>query len=130
MIAVDANAVVALLVDESDLGAASRRLYAEHDLAAPDLLPYEVASVLRKLCQLNVVTSRTAEHALQDLHLVRISPVPYVDISGRIWQLRENLSIYDAAYVAVAELFDVPLLTFDGRIRRAQGPNCEFVTPN
>lgn len=130
MIAVDANAVVALLVDESELGAASRRLYAEHDLAAPDLLPYEVASVLRKLCQQNVVTTRTAEHALQDLHLVRISPVPYVDISGRIWQLRENLSIYDAAYVAVAELFDVPLLTFDGRIRRAPGPNCEFVTPN
>jgi len=130
VIAVDANAVVALLVDESELGVASRRLYAEHDLAAPDLLPYEVASVLRKLCRLNVVTNRTAEHALQDLHLVRISPVPYMDISGRIWQLRENLSVYDAAYVAVAELFDVPLLTFDGRIRRAPGPNCEFVTPN
>ena len=49
MIAVDANAVVALLVDDADLGGTSRRLYAEHDLAAPDLLPYEVASVLRKL---------------------------------------------------------------------------------
>ncbi len=127
MIAVDANAVVALLVDDAELGRASRGLYAQHDLVAPDLLPYEVTSVLRKLCQLNVVNERVAEHALHDLGLIRFSTVPYGDIAQRMWELRDNLSAYDAAYVAVAELFEVPLLTFDNRIRRAPGPRCEFL---
>lgn len=127
MIAVDANAVVALLVDDAELGSTSRRLYSGHDLAAPDLLPYEVTSVLRQLCHTKVVTERLAEHALDDLGLIRFSSVPYGDIGDRIWSLRGNLSAYDAAYVAVAELFDVPLLTFDDRLRRAPGPRCEFV---
>lgn len=127
MIAVDANAVVALLVDDAGLGSTSRGLYAQHDLAAPDLLGYEVTSVLRKLCHLRAVTERVAEQALRDLSLIRLSAVPYGDIAQRMWELRDNLSAYDAAYVAVAELFGVPLLTFDNRIRRAPGPSCEFV---
>ena len=127
MIAIDANAVVALLVDDDALGAASRRHYALHDLAAPDLLYYEVTSVLRKLCQTTVVSQRVAQHALHDLGLLRINTVPYGDIAHRMWELRDNLSVYDAAYVAVAELFDVDLLTFDTRIRRAPGPRCVFV---
>jgi predicted nucleic acid-binding protein len=127
MIAMDANAVVAMLIDGAELGSASRGLYAKHDLAAPDLLPYEVTSVLRKLCRLETVTERAAEQALRDMSLVRLSSVPYGDIARRIWELRDNLSTYDAAYVAVAELFDVPLLTFDERLRRAPGPRCNFV---
>ena len=128
MIAIDANAVVALLVDDAELGMSSRRAYAQHDLAAPDLLSYEVASVLRKLCELNLITERLAEHALRDLQLLRVDTVPFADIAQRMWELRDNLSAYDAAYVAVAELFDVELLTFDQRVRRAPGPRCEFVT--
>jgi predicted nucleic acid-binding protein len=127
MIAIDANAAIALLVDEAELGAASRRLYAEHDLVAPDLLPYEVSSVLRKLVHLGAVAERTARAALRDLGLVRLEAVPHGDIVLRMWSLRDSLSAYDAAYVAVAELFDVPLLTFDGRIRRSAGPTCQFV---
>jgi predicted nucleic acid-binding protein len=127
VIAVDANAVVALLVDDAELGRASRSAYAQHDLVAPDLLPYEVTSVLRKLCQLNAVNERVAQHALHDLSMIRFSTVPHGDISERIWDLRDNLSAYDAAYVSVAELFEVPLLTFDNRIRRAPGPRCEFL---
>jgi predicted nucleic acid-binding protein len=128
MIAVDANAIVAMLVDGAELGSASRGLYAEHDLAAPDLLGYEVTSVLRKLCLLGAVTARVAEQALGELSLIRLSSVPHGDIAQRMWELRDNLSAYDAAYVSVAELFDVPLLTFDNRIRRAPGPRCEFLT--
>jgi predicted nucleic acid-binding protein len=128
MIAIDANAVVAMLIDGAELGSASRGLYAKHDLAAPDLLPYEVTSVLRKLCRLETVTERAAEQALRDLSLIRLSAVAYGDIARRIWELRDNLSTYDAAYVAVAELFDVPLLTFDDRLRGAPGPRCDFVT--
>jgi predicted nucleic acid-binding protein len=128
MIAIDANAVVALLVDDAELGMSSRRAYAQHDLTAPDLLSYEVTSVLRKLCQLNAITGRVAEHALRDLNLLRVDTVPYGDIAQRMWELRDNLSVYDAAYVAVAELFDVELLTFDQRVRRAPGPRCEFVS--
>ena len=128
MIAIDANAVVALLVDDAELGISSRRAYAQHDLTAPDLLSYEVMSVLRRLYQLNTISQRVAEHALRDLHLLRVETVPYGDIAQRMWELRDNLSADDAAYVAVAELFDVKLLTFDQRVRRAPGPRCEFVS--
>jgi predicted nucleic acid-binding protein len=127
MIAIDANAVVALLVDDGELGATTRRVHAEHDLVAPDLLPYEVASVLRKLTQLEIITERVAGLALGDLHLVRLDAVPFADIGQRIWSLRDNLSAYDAAYVAVAELLGIPLLTFDGRLRRSAGPTCTFI---
>ena len=127
MIAVDANAIVALLVDDGQLGSAGRSLYLEHDLAAPDLLPYEVISVLRKLSQRGTVTERVAEQALRDLSLVRLSAISYSEIAQRIWELRDNLSPYDAAYVAVAELLRIPLLTFDNRLRRSPGPSCEFV---
>jgi predicted nucleic acid-binding protein len=47
-----------------------------------------------------------------------------VGLLGRVWQLRENLSAYDATYVAVAEAFEVPLMTADGRLARAPGPRC------
>jgi predicted nucleic acid-binding protein len=127
MIAIDANALVALLVDDAELGSTSRGLYAQHDLVAPDLVPYEVTSVLRTLVRRGIVTERTAGMALLDFGLARLEAVVYADIGQRIWELRQNLSSYDAAYVAVAELYDVPLLTFDGRIRRSPGPRCEFV---
>ena len=87
------------------------------------------ACVLRKLCQLKVVNERVAEHALRDLALLRMSSVPYADIATRMWELRHNLSAYDAAYVAVAELFDVNLLTFDHRLRHSVGPLCTFIDP-
>lgn len=127
MIAIDANAVVALLVDDAELGSASRRHYSLHDLAAPDLLHFEVSGVLRKLCRLQILSQRAAQHALNDLGLLRISMVPYGAIGQRMWELRDNLSAYDASYIAVAELFDVELLTFDDRLRRAPGPRCGFV---
>jgi predicted nucleic acid-binding protein len=127
MIAIDANAVVAMLVDDADLGRLSRRVYTDHDLAAPDLLPYEVTSVLRKLWRTKVLSARAAERGLAKLGLLRLSAVPHSDISRRIWELRDNLSAYDAAYVAVAEFFDVPLLTFDKRVRNAPGASCRFV---
>ena len=127
MIAIDANAVVALLVDESDLGATSRRQYVSHDFAAPHLLHFEVSNTMRKLCQLQELSPRLAEQALRDLELMRITMIPFTDIGQRMWELRDNLSAYDASYVAVAELLEVELLTFDGRIRRAPGPRCNFV---
>ncbi len=105
----------------------SRHQYSLHDLAAPDLLHFEVSNTLRKLCQIQELSSRQAVHALRDLELLRISTIPYTDIGQRMWELRDNLSAYDASYVAVAELLEVELLTFDGRIRRAPGPRCNFV---
>ena len=128
MIAIDANAMVTMLVDDHELGSTTRDLYAAHDLAAPALLGYDVARVLRKLCQRGLVGERMADHALRDLKLVRLDTVPYGDIDRRIWELRNNVSPYDAAYVAVAELLDIPLLTFDDRLRSAPGTHCQFVT--
>ena len=128
MIAIDANAVVALLVDDAELGSASRSLYAEHDLVAPDLLPYEVTSVLRKLVHGSASSpSEQRERLFATLASYDSRPCRTATSLSGCGALRDNLSTYDAAYVAVAELFDVPLLTFDDRIRRSPGPTCQFV---
>jgi predicted nucleic acid-binding protein len=127
LITVDASAVVALLVDDGRLGALARSAYAEHDLAAPELLPYEATNVLRRLNQRQVVTDRAARRALKDLGLLRVSIIPFDVLAERTWELRTNLSAYDAAYVAVAEHLGVPLLTFDQRLQHAPGVRCHFV---
>lgn len=126
MITVDASAFVALLVDDGPLGRQARAAYAEHDFAAPELLPYEVANVLRRLSQRSLVSERVARRALTDIGLVRVSILPFAALADRIWELRANLSAYDAAYVAVAEHLDVPLFTFDRRLRAAPGVRCRF----
>lgn len=66
--------------------------------------------------------SRTrSDEALEDLLDVDVSLYPHAPLTGRIWELRENLTAYDAAYVALAEALDAPLITTDGRLARASG---------
>ena len=64
-----------------------------------------------------------------DLLDLAIELVPYGPAAQRVWELRENLTTYDAWYVATAELFDLPLATLDQRVVRASGPTCSFLTP-
>ena len=68
---------------------------------------------------------RRSAQALSDLAALPLRRAPHQPLLGRIWQLRENLTVYDAAYVALAETLDVLLLTADAGVDAAPGINCE-----
>jgi predicted nucleic acid-binding protein len=85
-------------------------------LCAPHLIDAEFAHVLRRLVLLKQVSVKRAEEALSDyiaLYLVRFE---HVRLMGRVWQLRSNLSAYDALYIALAEMLEAPLITCDHKI--------------
>lgn len=126
---IDASAVVALLADRGDPGAWVTRQVRDRSLVAPHVMPFEAANILRRLEMAGVVDSTTASLAHADLAALAIDLVPWSLVAGRAWQLRRNLTVYDATYVALAESLDVPLLTLDQRIARAPGIDCEIWAP-
>lgn len=126
MIVADASAVVAFVTDTGRLGEFLAATLTANEIAYPSLMPYEVAHVLRRLCMNDVVDKQTARRALLGGAL-RGQVFEFADLADRIWQLRDNLTAYDAAYVALAELIDAPLLTLDTRLAAAPGTRCRFV---
>ncbi|HEY5114160.1 MAG TPA: type II toxin-antitoxin system VapC family toxin, partial [Nakamurella sp.] len=91
-------------------------------LTAPELVDLEVASVLRRQAQAGAINVRRAGLALADLAALPLQRAPHLPLLPRCWELRENLTVYDAAYVALAEVLDATLLTGDRRLARASGP--------
>lgn len=127
MIVVDASTVVAALLTDG----AARRALATQDLYAPHLVDSEVASVLRRRVATGGLTADQGWRALDTLRRLGITRYPVFGLAERIWALRENVTAYDAAYVAVAEALDCGLLTADGRLARAPGLRCPVtVVPN
>jgi len=96
------------------------------ELVAPALIDLEVASVWRGLVRGGQLSSPRVAQALDDLRDLPLERVDHRLLIARCWELRDNLTIYDAAYVAVAEALDAPLLTADKRLSRATGPRCAF----
>ena len=127
MIVLDASAAVALLVDSGPVGADVGATLLQHEIAYPSLLPYEVASALRRLAASDAITQQLAALSLHDVSLLNGQAFEFAELADRVWELRHNVSTYDAAYVALAELLEVPLLTLDARLRAAPGPRCQFV---
>jgi predicted nucleic acid-binding protein len=95
-------------------------------LFAPAHLDVEVASALRGLCRTSSALRRAVSGALEHLARFPIRRVPLPPLLPRIWELRHNLTVYDAAYVAVAERVGAPLVTCDARMATASGPRCDF----
>lgn len=126
---VDASVVVAALVDSGPAGRWAEELLATESLAAPHLLPVEVANVLRRSALAGEISADVAALAHGDLTDLRVELLPYAIVSDRVWQLRDTVTAYDAWYVAVAELLEAPLATLDHRLTSAPGPRCEFVLP-
>lgn len=119
-VVVDASALLdALLVD----GAARAHL-STANLHAPDLIDAEVLSVLRRLVLAGKLAETDGRKALDVAGHLGLRRHPSRTLWGRAWQLRTNLSAYDALYVALAEQLEVPLLTSDGRTTRAPGLKC------
>jgi len=126
-IVLDASAAVAMLVDSGPEGEWATNVVSGRLLAAPDLMPYEAGNILRRQVMVGTLDSSAATLAHRDLTSLRLELCPYAALAERAWALRENLTIYDAAYVALAELLAVPLVTLDGRLARAHGPRCAML---
>ena len=122
---VDASVLVNALADDEDAGDAARaRLLGDADLHAPHVVDLEVLSVLRRALAARRLDTRRARLALDDLHDLRLTRYPHVPFARRIWELGQNLTPYDAAYVALADELDCPLLTADERLARSPRLPC------
>jgi len=126
VIVVDASVVATALLDDHADGAAARSRLSGTDPAAPELLDLEVLSVIRRLVAAGQVTPTRAAQAVADLADLPIHRASHRPLLHRCWQLRENLTPYDAAYVALAEALVATLVTSDARLARAPGPTCEI----
>lgn len=125
----DASTVVAMLLDAGTEGRWAARQLVGPGLAAPTLMAYEVANIIRRQELAGAVSPDQAVQAHADLLDLAIEQWPYETVAARAWQLRRNLSVYDASYVALAELLEAKLVTLDRRISRAPGLRCAVVTP-
>jgi predicted nucleic acid-binding protein len=122
MIVLDASAAVDWLLQTSAGRSIEKRIYSRNEtLHAPYLLDLEVTQVLRRLALQRVVPVLRADEAVRDLLDLRISRYPHVVFLPRIWQLRHNLSAYDAAYIVLAEKLGAALVTRDARLASASG---------
>ena len=121
--------VVAALVDTGPDGAWAAELLASETLAAPHLMPVEVANILHRAGRAGELSRDVAALAHGDLLDLRVELFPYEPFAGRVWELIENLTAYDAWYVALAELIEAPLATLDEKLGRAPGTRCTFSIP-
>lgn len=124
---VDASVVVSALVDGGATGRWSEEMLGSDTLAAPHLLPVEVANILRRAALRGDVSADTASLAHADLRDLRVEFFPYHPVAERAWELRENLTMYDGWYVALAEFLGADLATLDDRLARAPGPKCRLL---
>lgn len=126
---VDASVVVAALVDGGPDGQWAEGVLESDDLAAPHLMPVETSNILRRLSQRGELSAEMATLAHADLLDLRVALFPYSLDATRAWQLRDNLTLHDAWYVALAESLEADLATLDERLTRAEGPRCAFMVP-
>jgi predicted nucleic acid-binding protein len=122
VIVLDASAAIELLLRTAVGQVVAKRIAAPStSLHAPYLLDLEVAQVLRRYCSQQMLSSARARVALDDLGALKLTRYAHDPMLARIWALRENLSAYDAAYVALAESLKAPLVTLDTRVSHAPG---------
>lgn len=126
MLVVDASVIAPLIADDGPDGDVFRAAVRGQTLAAPDLLRVEVLSVLRRHLASGDLTALQANNAVEDLVALPITLYPTAPLLRRCWELRSNVTSYDACYVALAEALDVVLLTSDARLANAPGTRCLF----
>jgi predicted nucleic acid-binding protein len=129
VVVVDASVIVAALTGEGERGAWATRTLANAHLAAPHLMPFEAANVLRRNQRLGALDPAVATLAHADLLDLQVDLYPHEAVADRAWELRGTLTSYDAAYVSLAERLGAPLVTLDTRLARAPGPTCRFLLP-
>ena len=95
-------------------------------IAAPHLVDVEVLNVIRRCHRQRLLTTKRSEQALEDLANLPVTRYGQVPLHSAIWRLRDHLTAYDAAYVALAEMLDARIVTCDGKLARSTGHNVNF----
>lgn len=127
MVVVDSSVVVAALTEGASRGATAREaLRRAESLHAPHLMDLEVVSAIRRLVRGKALLPEDAGSAITDLPGMPIRRYEHTPFLTRIWSSRDNVTSYDAAYVALAEALDATVVTTDGRLTRAAGARCGF----
>ena len=128
MIAIDASALIHALIDPDGApeveAAFSDR---ERSVIAPHLIDLEVTQTLRRLVRTKELTAERGHFVLGQMLLLPLERMPHANLIARIWQLRENVTAYDAAYIALAELYQAPLLTRDRKFLSIPGHSAQIV---
>lgn len=126
MLVVDASVLAPALADDGSDGDAARVRLRGHSLAAPELIDLEVASVIRRQLLSSDLDTRRAHLALTDLAELPMRRVSHRPLLARCWELRDTVTVYDAAYITLAELLGAVLVTADALLSRAPGVRCEI----
>lgn len=126
---VDAAVLVAAVADAGPDGVWAESVLAEGVLVAPELVLVEATNILRRLELAGRLDRLEASSAAADLLAFDVALQPFAPFAARVWELRTNVTAYDAWYVAVAETFEVPLATLDRRLAGTSGARCRFHVP-
>jgi predicted nucleic acid-binding protein len=129
VIVVDASVVVAALLVAGPDGDAARAILGEQEAHAPHLLDVEATAAARRWLLSGRLHLEAAQLFLGDLRALAIARHGHEPLLDRVLELRNCISAYDASYVALAELLEVPLATGDRRLARAPGIRCEVLVP-
>jgi predicted nucleic acid-binding protein len=123
VIVLDASAAADVLLNLGPRAPRIRVRMAESDgdLHVPHLFEVEVLRVLRSFSLRGELSQERARLALGRLSAMRLTRYPHTALLSRVWELRDNVTVYDAAYIALAETLDTPLVTTDAKLARAPG---------
>lgn len=123
MIVVDCSALAIAVADTTGRGRLARAALGD-DAVAPHLVDAEVGQALRGLVRRGALDQDAAARSFRAARALVSERFAHIPLCGRAWELRDNLSFYDALYVALAELLDLPLITADAGLANAPGPRC------
>ncbi len=121
MMVIDASALLELLLRTARAEKVESHFARCKIFCVPHLVDLEVAQVLRRYCASGELSPERAHQALDDLRDLNLKRYPHQSHLDRIWELRQNVTAYDAVYLALAEALSLPLLTSDARLERVPG---------
>jgi predicted nucleic acid-binding protein len=121
VIVVDTSAIIGVLAGQPRVPRLANRLISDSDLHAPHLLDVEFQHALRRLVIAGTISDERAADVRMDFADLTIIRYPHGSLADRMWELRHNVTAYDAAFLALAEALDAPLVTCDARLARAPG---------
>jgi predicted nucleic acid-binding protein len=128
-VVVDSSVLVSALIDGGSHGDWAETILSNGPVHAPELARVEATNILRRLERAKHITTPEANAARDDLMDLELELFAFDPFAERVWELRHNVTSYDAWYIALAEALNLPLATLDEKLSNADGPTCQFLTP-